>query len=193
MSKKPPDSTTRIPRDSTANSLAIPPPRSRPMARARYRATEPRGYRARCSVRAGGPAATFMQFLWPAPPYYEFVDEKARQSEEECLLTFRTRQGDGVLLDFLPDDALLKIRQTDTSTGITIGFPGLLGCTCCGRSQSGARRCRSAASAGRFSRRPTASRFRSNWRTGNPFRARPSGTSMRCAACSCFCRRRKAA
>lgn len=105
MSKKTPDSTTKIPRDRTTKLS-----------------------RALLESAASGPAATPMQFLWPAPPYYEFVDEKARQSEEECLLTFRDGgKATGLLLDFLPDDALLKIRQTDTSTGITIGFPGLLG------------------------------------------------------------------
>jgi len=84
--------------------------------------------RALLEAAAAESAAAPMQFVWPAPPYYEFVDDKARQAEEECLLTFRDGgKATGLLLDFQPDDALLKIRQQESTTGITIGFSGLLG------------------------------------------------------------------
>jgi type II secretory ATPase GspE/PulE/Tfp pilus assembly ATPase PilB-like protein len=105
MSKKRPDAMTRILPDTTS-----------------------RMPRALLETAASGPAATIMQFVWPAPPYYEFVDDKAQRAEEECLLTFRDgAKATGTLLDFLPDDALLKIRQTNTTAGISIGFPGVLG------------------------------------------------------------------
>ena len=121
MSKKLPDTTTRIsrnaatriPRDSTTR---IP------------RDATTRIPRALLDTVASGAAAAPMQFVWPAPPYYEFIADEVQQAAEECLLSFRDgAKATGALLDFLPDDALLKIRQTNTTAGISIGFPGLLG------------------------------------------------------------------
>ena len=100
-----PDVTDRFARDSTGKM-------ARPLPRA----------------AAGGSAATALQFAWPAPPHFEFSDNAFAQAAGECLLTFRDgAEASGALLDFLPDDALLKFQQTDTATGISIAFSGLLG------------------------------------------------------------------
>jgi len=77
---------------------------------------------------AGGSAAKAIQFAWPAPPHFEFSDDASAQAAAECLLTFRDgAEASGALLDFLPDDALLKFRQADTAAGVNIVFSGLLG------------------------------------------------------------------
>ncbi len=113
MSKKPADITTKIRRDSLTGTS---------------RDSTNRIPRAALGPAAARFAADSVQFMWPAPPYYEFVDDETGASAEECLLTFRDGgKATGTLLDFLPDDALLKLRQTDTTSSVSIGFPGLLG------------------------------------------------------------------
>ena len=113
MSKKPADTTTRFPRNIATKLL---------------RDDTNKMPRALLGTAASGTAAATMQFVWPAPPYHEFADNEAQQAAEPCLLIFRDgAKATGALLDFLPDDALLKIRQTNTTAGISIGFPGLLG------------------------------------------------------------------
>src|SRR3990167_6843396 len=121
MSKKLPDTTTRIPRHTAAKIL-------RDNAAGIPRDSTARIPRALLETATRGAAAATMQFLWPTPPYYEFSDPEAAQAAGECLLTFRDgAKATGALLDFLPDDALLKFRQANTAAVISIGFSGLLG------------------------------------------------------------------
>jgi type II secretory ATPase GspE/PulE/Tfp pilus assembly ATPase PilB-like protein len=128
MSKKPPDSTTRLPRDTTARLARDTTTR---ISRDSVMKSIPRDSTTRLprellEMAAKAPAATAMQFTWPTPPYYEFIEDETLGAEEKCLLTFRDgAKATGALLDFLPDDALLKFRQKDTTTGISIGFSGL--------------------------------------------------------------------
>src|SRR5512132_3519229 len=66
------------------------------------------------------------RFIWPSPPYYEAVDG-GDQPAEECLLIFKDNtRATGTLLNFLPDEALLKFRQNDESSSVSIGFAELL-------------------------------------------------------------------
>ena len=129
MSKKLPDTTTRLPR-STAAKAARDSTGKLPLDVTTKipRDSTTRIPRAQLETAAGGAAAATMQFLWPTPPYYEYAGDEAGQAAEQCLLTFRDgAKATGVLLDFLPDDALLKFRQANTATSISIGFAGLLG------------------------------------------------------------------
>jgi len=129
MSKKLPDTTTRIPRHTAAKILRDNTSKLlRDNAAGIPRDSTARIPRALLETAARGAAAATMQFLWPTPPYYEFSDPEAAQAAGECLLTFRDgAKAAGALLDFLPDDALLKFRQANTATSISIGFSGLLG------------------------------------------------------------------
>jgi type II secretory ATPase GspE/PulE/Tfp pilus assembly ATPase PilB-like protein len=71
-------------------------------------------------------AANELHFVWPAPPYYEAIDD-GDQSSEECLLIFKDgTRATGTLLNFLPDDGLLKFRQSEESSSVSIGFGDLL-------------------------------------------------------------------
>ena len=67
-----------------------------------------------------------LRFLWPSPPYYKAIDT-GDQPDEECLLIFKDgTRATGTLLNFLPDDALLKFRQVEESSSVNIGFGELL-------------------------------------------------------------------
>ena len=67
-----------------------------------------------------------LRFVWPSPPYYQTIDAADRPSEE-CLLIFKDgTRATGALLNFLPDDALLKFRQSDENSSVSIGFAELL-------------------------------------------------------------------
>ena len=129
MSKKLPDTTTRIPRNSVSRQLRDSTSKlSRDALGKLPRDSTARMPHALLDAAAGARAAEVIQFVWPAPPYYEFSDHASAQISGECLLTFRDgAEASGVLLDFLPDDALLKFRQANTAAGISIGFSGLLG------------------------------------------------------------------
>jgi type II secretory ATPase GspE/PulE/Tfp pilus assembly ATPase PilB-like protein len=77
-------------------------------------------------IAAQARAARAQRFVWPAPPYYEFAEPSA--STDQCLLIFRDgAKASGVLLDFLPDEALLKFRSSNTSDSVNISFSSLLG------------------------------------------------------------------
>ncbi len=125
MSKKSPDTTTRIPRNTAGKLLREDTSKLLRDARDSLpRDSTARIPRALLEAAGGGAA----KFVWPAPPYYEFTDDGSAQAPGECLLTFRDgAEASGTLLDFLPDDALLKFRQENTAAGISIGFSGLLG------------------------------------------------------------------
>jgi type II secretory ATPase GspE/PulE/Tfp pilus assembly ATPase PilB-like protein len=66
-------------------------------------------------------------FLWPAPPGYEF-DDAARPSVEECVIAFMDGgKAKGKLLEFLPDDGVIKFQQGDSTSPLSIGFTAILG------------------------------------------------------------------
>ena len=67
-----------------------------------------------------------MRFVWPSPPYYEFM-LGSQTGAEECLLLFRDgTQASGTLLAFLPDEMLLKFHQTGAPNSFTVTFASLL-------------------------------------------------------------------
>jgi type II secretory ATPase GspE/PulE/Tfp pilus assembly ATPase PilB-like protein len=76
---------------------------------------------------AANKAETEELFHWPAPPYFEFVRSGDRQGSEECLLIFKDdTRATGRLMDFRPDEALLKFQPTDASSEINVAFSSLL-------------------------------------------------------------------
>ncbi|MEK6245556.1 MAG: ATPase, T2SS/T4P/T4SS family [Pseudomonadota bacterium] len=81
----------------------------------------------RSLLEASQPAPrTALRFLWPSPPYYEAINA-GDQPSEACLLIFKDgTRATGTLLNFLPDDALLKFRQSDENSSVSIGFAELL-------------------------------------------------------------------
>jgi hypothetical protein len=81
----------------------------------------------RSLLEASQPAPrSALRFLWPSPPYYEAIDA-GDQPSEACLLIFKDgTRATGTLLNFLPDDALLKFRQSDENSSVSIGFAELL-------------------------------------------------------------------
>ena len=73
------------------------------------------------SPAAGGA----MRFVWPAPPYYEFL-LGSQQGPEDCLLLFSDgTKATGVLISFLPDEMLLKFHQTDAASSFSVTFASL--------------------------------------------------------------------
>ncbi len=77
---------------------------------------------------AANKAETEELFHWPAPPYFEFIRSGGRQGPEECLLIFKDgTKAAGRLVDFRPDEALLKFQPTDANVGISVAFSSLLG------------------------------------------------------------------
>jgi type II secretory ATPase GspE/PulE/Tfp pilus assembly ATPase PilB-like protein len=80
----------------------------------------------RGQIAAQARAARAQRFVWPAPPYYEFVEPTL--NTDQCLVIFRDgAKASGVLLDFLPDAALLKFRSSKTADSVNISFSSLLG------------------------------------------------------------------
>ncbi|HEY6720990.1 MAG TPA: GspE/PulE family protein [Burkholderiales bacterium] len=77
---------------------------------------------------AANKAETEDLFHWPAPAYFEFVRSGDRQGPEECLVIFKDgTKATGQLVDFRPDEALLKFQPTDANAGISVEFSSLLG------------------------------------------------------------------
>ena len=77
---------------------------------------------------AANKAETEDLFHWPAPSYFEFVRTGNRQGPEECLIIFKDgTKATGRLVDFRPDEALLKFQPTDANAGISVEFSSLLG------------------------------------------------------------------
>ena len=73
----------------------------------------------------GAQAAT--AFQWPAPPYYEFGDAAVPGAAAPCVLTFSDgAKAAGMLLDFSPQEALLRFRQDGAEATVTVSFSGLL-------------------------------------------------------------------
>ena len=66
-------------------------------------------------------------FLWPAPPYHEYGSDEPHPGEE-CLVVFKDgAKAKGALLDFLPDEGVLKFQQGDETAGLSIAFSAILG------------------------------------------------------------------
>jgi type II secretory ATPase GspE/PulE/Tfp pilus assembly ATPase PilB-like protein len=82
----------------------------------------------RAQMQAQANAAATQLFVWPAPPYYEFVDGTGARGPENCLLIFRDGvKATGALLDFLPDEAQLKFHPANADSSVSIAFSALLG------------------------------------------------------------------
>ena len=65
-------------------------------------------------------------FLWPAPPYHEYLDQAPKEGEL-CLLTFTDGgKATGKLQNFLPDHEILKFHPENSSSAVTIAFSSLL-------------------------------------------------------------------
>lgn len=63
---------------------------------------------------------------WPAPPYYEFLDEVPRDGEP-CLLTFSDgEKAAGLLLSFSADEKVLKFHPHNATSAVTVAFSALL-------------------------------------------------------------------
>ena len=72
-------------------------------------------------------AAAAAQFMWPAPPYFEFMREKDRSGWADCVLTLRDgTQAGGQLHSFEADAALLTLQPNGASEIVTIPFSALL-------------------------------------------------------------------
>jgi len=64
--------------------------------------------------------------LWPAPPYYQFVDVAPREGEP-CLLTFTDGgKATGLLLAFDPEQQVLKFHPHGAASAVTVACSALL-------------------------------------------------------------------
>jgi type II secretory ATPase GspE/PulE/Tfp pilus assembly ATPase PilB-like protein len=82
----------------------------------------------RAQLQAQASAAASPLFVWPAPPYYEFVDGTGARGPEDCLLIFSDGvKATGALLAFLPNDELLKFHPANADSSVSIAFSALLG------------------------------------------------------------------
>jgi type II secretory ATPase GspE/PulE/Tfp pilus assembly ATPase PilB-like protein len=77
----------------------------------------------RAAAAARTPVA---RFVWPAPPYYEYVDAVPHEGEL-CLLTYRDgRKATGKLQNFVPEHEALKLHPEGGTKDITVEFADLL-------------------------------------------------------------------
>jgi type II secretory ATPase GspE/PulE/Tfp pilus assembly ATPase PilB-like protein len=68
------------------------------------------------------------QFIWPAPPGYEYDSADGRPAVEECILIFKDgTKAKGVLHDFLPDEGVLRFQQSGAGAALGVAFTALLG------------------------------------------------------------------
>ena len=73
-------------------------------------------------ARAAGPTT----FVWPAPPYYDYVDAAPHEGEL-CLMTLTDgRKLTGRVQSFLPEHEVLKFLPEGGKSATTIQFPNLL-------------------------------------------------------------------
>lgn len=80
----------------------------------------------RVTLEAAMAVRSAAAFHWPAPPYYEFADPNAPDAVEDCLLTFGDgAKAAGALLDFSPEEGLLRFRQERAATSVSIAFSAL--------------------------------------------------------------------
>ena len=81
----------------------------------------------RAQIEARVKAARARQFVWPAPPYYEFTEAAGSAGPEECLLIFRDgAKATGSLLDFQPEKTLLRFQRSNAPDSVNIAFAALL-------------------------------------------------------------------
>ena len=82
--------------------------------------------RAQRDAAAKGRGSPPAQFVWPAPPYYDFVEEV--RAGEPCVLVFADGEKEqGLLQNFAPDYEVLKFQPEKARAAVTIGFSALLG------------------------------------------------------------------
>jgi hypothetical protein len=82
--------------------------------------TAPAGRAALSPAVAGG-------FSWPSPPYMEFIEEAGRQDPETCVLVFKDdTRATGILVEFLPDQELLKFQPSGATASISVAFSLLI-------------------------------------------------------------------
>ena len=66
------------------------------------------------------------KFIWPAPPYYEYLDEPPEEGQL-CLLTFTDGgKATGRLQNFLPEHEILKFHPENGKSAVTIAFSALM-------------------------------------------------------------------
>ena len=81
----------------------------------------------RATLEAAASPGANPVFQWPAPPYYEYAESGRPTIAGDCLLVFGDgAKASGTLLNFLPDEAVLKFQQEGAETGISIAFSSLL-------------------------------------------------------------------
>jgi len=67
-------------------------------------------------------------FVWPAPPYFEFSNPAAAADGADCLLILRDGgKLAGTLLAFVPDALQLRFRAADRADPVTFPFSALFG------------------------------------------------------------------
>ena len=72
-------------------------------------------------------AAAAEKFQWPAPSQFEFIRGEGQQDWGECLLIFSDgAKATGHLVDFLPEQALLKFQPGGASASVSIVFSGFV-------------------------------------------------------------------
>jgi type II secretory ATPase GspE/PulE/Tfp pilus assembly ATPase PilB-like protein len=82
----------------------------------------------RALMKPGAASGAAAQFVWPAPPYHEFVEGVGhRTADERCVLFFKdgTKRA-GTLLAFNSDAALLEFRPQEEAARIGADFADLL-------------------------------------------------------------------
>src|SRR6202171_1910414 len=80
----------------------------------------------RTTKLARGRGAESTQFVWPAPPYYDFTEEIEPEGEA-CLLAFTDgEKASGLLLSFVPEFEVLKFHPDNAKSAATIAFSALL-------------------------------------------------------------------
>ena len=75
-------------------------------------------------IAAHARAARAAQFVWPAPPYYEFTG--AGRDGNECLVLYRDgRKVSGTLVEFLPDQSQFGFRAADATQPLRVPFSSI--------------------------------------------------------------------
>jgi type II secretory ATPase GspE/PulE/Tfp pilus assembly ATPase PilB-like protein len=81
--------------------------------------------RAQRDAAARGKGSQPGQFVWPAPPYYDFAEEL--RPGEPCMLIYADGEKErGSLQNFAPDYEVLKFLPEKGRAALTIGFSALL-------------------------------------------------------------------
>ncbi|HUQ73384.1 MAG TPA: GspE/PulE family protein [Burkholderiales bacterium] len=71
-------------------------------------------------------ARSLPPFVWPAPPYYEYVKDTPHEGEP-CVLSFTDgRKAVGLLENFLPEHYILKFQAATEKASATVAFSDLL-------------------------------------------------------------------